>query len=89
MVQWLRVGASTAGGMGSIPGWETKIPHASQHRKKKTLEQWPQKSQGNYLKKKRYILKISYLILSYHIVLASILLIKSGVEHLSAYLLEF
>ena len=25
--KWLRIGASTAGGMGLIPGWETKISH--------------------------------------------------------------
>ena len=41
-VQWLRLCASTAGGMGSIPGWGTKIPHAAQYgqkekRKKKRL----------------------------------------------------
>ena len=29
-VQWLRLRASTAGGVGSIPGWGTRIPHASQ-----------------------------------------------------------
>ena len=29
MVQWLRQGASTAGGTGWIPGWGTKIPHAT------------------------------------------------------------
>ena len=28
-VQWLGLCASTAGGMGSIPGQETKIPHAT------------------------------------------------------------
>ena len=28
VVQWLRLQASTSGGMGSIPGWGTKIPHA-------------------------------------------------------------
>ena len=28
VVQWLRLHASTAGGMGSIPGWGTKIPQA-------------------------------------------------------------
>ena len=28
--QWLRLCASTAGGVGSIPGWRTKIPHAGQ-----------------------------------------------------------
>ena len=27
-VQWLRLHASTAGGVGSIPGQGTKIPHA-------------------------------------------------------------
>ena len=30
-VQWLRLCASTAGGMGSIPGWETKTPHVVWH----------------------------------------------------------
>ena len=35
MVQWLRLHASTAGGMGSIPGQGTKIPHALRHGQKK------------------------------------------------------
>ena len=44
-VQRLRLCASTAGGMGSIPGWGTKIPHAAQHcqkikRKKKKHRLW-------------------------------------------------
>ena len=30
VVQWLRLCATTAGGMGSIPDWETKILHATQ-----------------------------------------------------------
>ena len=30
-VQWLRLQASVAGGMGSIPGQGTKIPHAARH----------------------------------------------------------
>ena len=30
MVQWLQLRAPNAGGMGSIPGWGTKIPHATQ-----------------------------------------------------------
>ena len=34
-VQWLELCASTARGMGSIPDWATKIPHASQHSQKK------------------------------------------------------
>ena len=29
-VQWLRLHATTAGGVGSIPGRGTKIPHAGQ-----------------------------------------------------------
>ena len=33
-VQCLRLCASTAGGIGSIPGWGTKIPHAAWHGQK-------------------------------------------------------
>ena len=33
-VQWLGLRASTAGGMGSIPGWGTKIPQAPRHGQK-------------------------------------------------------
>ena len=33
-VQWLRLRASTARGMGSIPGQGTKIPHATWHGQK-------------------------------------------------------
>ena len=33
VVQWLRLHASNAGGMGSIPGQEIKIPHASRPKK--------------------------------------------------------
>ena len=29
MVQWLRLCAPNAGGLGLIPGWETKIPHTA------------------------------------------------------------
>ena len=35
MVQWLRLHASTAVDMGSIPGWGTKIPHAIWPKKEK------------------------------------------------------
>ena len=31
MVQWLRLHASKAGGVGSVPGWGTKTLHASWH----------------------------------------------------------
>ena len=34
-VQWLRLYTSTAGDMGSVPGWGTRIPHASQYGQKK------------------------------------------------------
>ena len=33
-VQWLRLPAFTAGGAGSIPGWGTKVPHATKHGQK-------------------------------------------------------
>ena len=35
VVQWLRLCASSAGSMGSIPGQGTKIPHAMWRGKKK------------------------------------------------------
>ena len=35
VVQWLRFHACIAGGVGSIPGQGTKIPHATGHSKKK------------------------------------------------------
>ena len=34
-VHWLGLGTSTAWGMGSIPGWGTKIPRASEHGEKR------------------------------------------------------
>ena len=33
-VQWLALCASNAGGVGSIPGWGTRIPHAARGSKK-------------------------------------------------------
>ena len=36
-VQWLRLCALSAGGTGSVPGWETKIPHAARYGKKKYI----------------------------------------------------
>ena len=35
VVQWLNLCASTAGGLGSIPGRETEIPHAATQPKTK------------------------------------------------------
>ena len=35
MVRWLALSTFTAGVLGLIPGWETKIPQAVQHRQKK------------------------------------------------------
>ena len=34
MVPWLRCCTSNAGGMGLIPSWGTKIPHATHPRNK-------------------------------------------------------
>ena len=44
MVQWLRLYASTAGGVGLVPGQGTKIPYAmqlSQKKKKKVFLRGP------------------------------------------------
>ena len=38
VVQWLRLHASTAEGLGSIPGQGTKIPHAVWYGQKETLK---------------------------------------------------
>ena len=38
MVQWLRLHASTAAGMGLIPGWGIKIPYAMHSVAKKNKE---------------------------------------------------
>ena len=57
MVQWVRLHASTAGGTGSIPGQETKIPHASQTKNKKTCSQLNEKARQvkspNYMQLER------------------------------------
>ena len=37
-VQWLRLRASDAGCAGLIPGWETKIPHATQRSQEKKIK---------------------------------------------------
>ena len=37
VVQWLRFHASTVGSTDSIPGWRTKIPHATWHGQKHFL----------------------------------------------------
>ena len=36
-IQWLRLCASNAGGVGSIPGWGAKILHAMQGDQKKNI----------------------------------------------------
>ena len=44
VVQWLKLHDFNAGDMGSIPGWETKIPHAVRHgqkKKKKKIRRFP------------------------------------------------
>ena len=48
VVQWLRLCAPIAGGMSSIPGWETRIPHATGHDlKKKNFLVKKKKQTGN------------------------------------------
>ena len=53
VVQWLGLHASIAGGMGLIPGWETKILHAAVRPKKKKINTMvtPSKlgKEGNFL----------------------------------------
>ena len=39
MVQWLGLGAFTAGAPGSIPDWGTKIPQGAWHEQKKKEEE--------------------------------------------------
>ena len=39
MVQWLRFCAFNAGAVGSIPGWETMIPHSKQPKNKSANKQ--------------------------------------------------
>ena len=45
-VQWLRLHTSTAGGAGSISGWGTKIPYASQCGQKKKKKCKLEEAQG-------------------------------------------
>ena len=52
-IQWLRLCASNAGGMGSIPGWGTKVPHAVQPAKKLN------KTEQNIYERKLLELKIT------------------------------
>ena len=40
MVQWLRLHASKAGGVGSIPGWRSSTYQAMQPKEKKNRFQW-------------------------------------------------
>ena len=40
VVQSLGLCASTAGDLGSIPGWETRIPQASQHSQRKKKKKY-------------------------------------------------
>ena len=47
-VQWLRIRASNAGGMGSIPGWGAKILHVTQYGKENK-----NKRVGGFVWKKR------------------------------------
>ena len=52
-VQWLRLPTSTAGGVGLIPGWGTKIPHAvsrqNKFKEKKKRHLKKKKGMGQFL----------------------------------------
>ena len=39
-IRWLRLWITKAGNMGSVPGWRTKIPHATGHCQKIKKEEW-------------------------------------------------
>ena len=54
VVQWLRIHASTAGGTGSIPGWGTKISHATHSAAKNKNNKIKMKCLANSM---RYLLK--------------------------------
>ena len=56
MVQWLRLHASTMAGMASIPGGETKIPHAVQCSQKKLVKK--KKTSGRKYKRISYDLEV-------------------------------
>ena len=48
MVQWLRLCASTAEGMGLISGQGTKILHAAWHDQKQIKKECTQREKGKY-----------------------------------------
>ena len=55
VVRWLRLCASNAGGVGSIPGQGTKTPHATKHDQKTRTKKKKKKPKGN---RKTYIGKL-------------------------------
>ena len=55
MVQWLRLHASSAGGVHSIPGQGTEIPHAAQRSQKKKKRKKLYRSYVSFLVKKKKI----------------------------------
>ena len=64
LVQWLGLHASTAGGMGSIPGWGTKVPCAVWHGQKifKNKKIKKKKNKFSPLKKKKKEMHLVYLL---------------------------
>ena len=60
VVEWLRLSASTVGGMGSISGQRTNIPSATRHNQKKKKNQYFKKERNNgrlFNKHKKIIFK--------------------------------
>ena len=56
--------SSNAEDVGSIPGWETNIPHATRYDQISFLKKWKQSNGGNYIYKvlsSFYDLKVNYI----------------------------
>ena len=55
MVKWLRLHASTAGSMGLIPGWGTKILNTMGHGQKTKID--AKKKKKSMVNKKNFLMK--------------------------------
>ena len=63
VAQWLRLCTSTEGGAGSIPGGETKIPHAMWHGQKKKKQVVQQHVPMNPVCMGLQVFKVEYMLL--------------------------
>ena len=55
MVQWLKLCPFSAVGLGTILGWGTKIPQASQHGQERNKQKNPKTKPGRDLESRIYI----------------------------------